>query len=84
MAEQQEQTSGREKPKMRPIEVYDNLNGFIGWDYSSYPMSKAEADVCIEALRVLMELDRIKEGNNERIAGSNSQARDRGALQGWS
>lgn len=62
MAEQPKQIAGREKPKMRPIEVYDNLNGFVGWDYSSYPMSKAEAEVCIEALRVLMEQDRITEG----------------------
>lgn len=48
--------------KMRPIDVYDNLKNFNAWDYSSYPMNKAEADVCMAGLKVLMNLDRITEG----------------------
>lgn len=47
--------------KMKPVEVLDNLKGFAGWDYSSYQMSKAEAEVCIEALKVLINLDQFTE-----------------------
>ena len=50
---------------MRPIDVLDNLQGFNGWDYSSYNMSKAEADVCIEALKVLINLDQFTEKKEE-------------------
>ncbi len=46
---------------MRAVEVLDNLKGFNAWEYSSYSMNKEEADVCIEALKVLINLDQFAE-----------------------
>lgn len=35
---------------MRAVEVYDNLKNYDGWDWASYRMVKAEAEVCKAAL----------------------------------
>ena len=50
---------------MRAVEVLDNLKGFNAWEYSSYHMSKEEADVCIEALEEKIEAERLREMQNE-------------------
>lgn len=50
---------------MRAVEVLDNLKGFVGWEYSSYHMSKDEADKCIEALTVLKNLEEMTEGKED-------------------
>ena len=51
---------------MKAVEVLDNLKGFNAWEYSSYHMRKDEADVCIEALKVLINLDQLTEGKEEK------------------
>lgn len=41
--------------KMRAIDVLRNVEGHEDWDISHYAMSKGEAEIVIEALKLLIE-----------------------------
>lgn len=50
---------------MTAEEVLANLMNFELWDIQNYPMSKAEAYVCIKALKDMAE----KDGHTEKGGG---------------
>lgn len=52
---------------MRAVEVLDNLKSYDTWEYRSYPLTKAEADVIIPLLEEKARYDREVEKAREEM-----------------